>query len=665
MPGPKEPSDYALDQMLAPLIQELLQLKQGMEMTVQHGEDAPIYQDEVVHTELSMHIANLIAHIKVGGGSGLRSELNFCLYCRTRLSLSVPAGYTCQELPYRDPDEDLNNAYYWHSLETPEERKAFFDFTGNRFTALHWLPGWHTSTCSPPDAMHLLYLGGMNWILNKNLVQPGMMNRRVPADEDPVVRFNACLDQMWLPRNYSRLPPKLGLTNTRIKADQWKLATRVIFIPLYLAFRVGNVIPNECIPRGNKSSKGAKNQTSRSRALHRERQKYYAYIGQPNNCPPHSACFPSRNLQFHYKQVLRYCVATGTLDKRTVTPNEIIFGTDLFEIMCIDYIENNVPLPPNFHMLMHLEAAMLKYGSLYNTHVWGMERANGILSRMSHNGQGGGVLEGTLMRGWWGISNLQNLIKMFCALPNRSPQDDMVLESLLSALRGGPEHALQRGALAAYIAQTKTAYTRLHGIQEPIRLSNQSRKINLRKVEYQGLYRMFLNFCAQKWPHAGVFGDGMAQGQLYLPPTGLIRRYSWVEYNGIRYGSFNHRSGRGYCYGYVGQEHHAARIEWILGVDFPGHPELRTVCVFVRRFQLPIIEPDFPWSQWEINLGTASWEFNELDGPSPVAISSLSGVFALFEVPTSQGDYWVTVSLDTISPDREELEDEEDLEEDA
>ena len=29
MPGPKEPTDYALDQMLSPLIEELLELKQG------------------------------------------------------------------------------------------------------------------------------------------------------------------------------------------------------------------------------------------------------------------------------------------------------------------------------------------------------------------------------------------------------------------------------------------------------------------------------------------------------------------------------------------------------------------------------------------------------------------------------------------------------------
>jgi hypothetical protein len=177
-----------------------------------------------------------------------------------------------------------------------------------------------------------------------------------------------------------------------------------------MAFRVGDIIPNDCIPRGTKSSTAAKNQVSRAKVLHRERTKHYAAIGQPRNCPKLEDCFPSRNLRFHYKQVLRFCVATGTLDKRTVTPAEIDFGTDLLETMCVEYAENNVPEPPNFHMMMHLDQAMLKYGSLYNSHVWGLERANGVLSAMNHNGRGKGILEGTLMRGWWGIANLQNLV---------------------------------------------------------------------------------------------------------------------------------------------------------------------------------------------------------------------------------------------------------------
>ncbi|CAE6446456.1 unnamed protein product [Rhizoctonia solani] len=114
---------------------------------------------------------------------------------------------------------------------------------------------------------------------------------------------------------------------------------------------------------------------------------------------------------------------------------------------------------------MHLEEWIFKTGSVYNTHVWGMERANGIISRIKHNGKGKGVLEGTLMRGWWSHVTLQNLIQTMRALPDRTPADESIIDDLLVALKGGTEHALQRGTLMAFIAQCQTAYTRLHGIE--------------------------------------------------------------------------------------------------------------------------------------------------------------------------------------------------------
>lgn len=62
-------------------------------MTVRRG-DPPVYQEELVHGELTQHIADLIARIKMGGGAGIKSELNFCLYCHSRLSsISVPFGF--------------------------------------------------------------------------------------------------------------------------------------------------------------------------------------------------------------------------------------------------------------------------------------------------------------------------------------------------------------------------------------------------------------------------------------------------------------------------------------------------------------------------------------------------------------------------------------------
>jgi hypothetical protein len=174
--------------------------------------------------------------------------------------------------------------------------------------------------------------------------------------------------------------------------------------------RDGDEIGPGFVPRGNRSSPGAKHQALRAKLLHQQRRKHYLMLGQPADCPTLEACFPSRSLRFHYRQVLRFCLAVNTIDKRSVTPAEIGFAQRLLESLCIDYARSNIQLPPNFHYLMHLEEWLLKTGSVYNTHVWGMERANGIVSRIRHNGKGKGVLEGTLMRGWWSHITLQNLV---------------------------------------------------------------------------------------------------------------------------------------------------------------------------------------------------------------------------------------------------------------
>ncbi|QRV98832.1 Transposase family tnp2 [Ceratobasidium sp. AG-Ba] len=652
MTGPNEPSAYALDQMLTPLVDELLQLKQGVVMSVRKG-NPPIYQDELVHADLTQHIADLIARIKMGGGAGIKSELNFCLYCHGKLSaLSVAAGFTRQDFLFRDPQQERNNVHHWKSLRTLEERNEFFSATGNCFTALHRIPGWNTSTSSPPDAMHLLYLGAMNWIVKQVLVGPGMFNKRDLGGQDPQRVFNECLDKMWMPRNFQRLPPKLGQTRTTTKADQWKLTARIIFVPLFLAFRDGDEIGPGLVPRGNIKSPGAKHQAHRAKLLHQQRRKYYESIGRLNECPPIAECYPSRSLRFHYRQVLRFCVAVGLLDKRSVTPTEIEFGQRLLESLCIDYVEKNVQLSPNFHYLMHLEEWMLKTGSLYNTHVWAMERANGIVSHINHNGRGQGMLEGTLMRGWWSYTAIQNLIKNMQALPERTAADDSVIEDLTAALRGGPEHALQRGTLMAFIAQCETAYTRLHGLQDSIRLSKQSRFVDLEKLN---LYRLVLQFCIERWPDAGIWGgEGMIQTH-YLDPERTVRNHSYVEYNGVRYGAHQHTSGKGYCYGFI-DSRHPVLIERILNIEFPGQAHLRCVCALVCKFQAPFVDPVFPWDAWSGHLGVTSWAYGQFDEPIIIPVHRFSGALALFDISMSYGRYWVTVALDSVQPERDNID---------
>lgn len=96
---------------MEPIVRDILQLQSGVsymhrvvrlisnvllgvEIRVRTS-DPPQYEEVLVHGDLCYHIADLIARIKLGGGAGVASEQNFCLYCRTRLSsLSVPAGFT-------------------------------------------------------------------------------------------------------------------------------------------------------------------------------------------------------------------------------------------------------------------------------------------------------------------------------------------------------------------------------------------------------------------------------------------------------------------------------------------------------------------------------------------------------------------------------------------
>jgi hypothetical protein len=71
-------------------------LVSGVMMTIRRG-NPPAFTEQIVHTELTQHIADLIACIKLGRGAGVRSEQNFGLYCRAQLSsISVPAGYKHQ-----------------------------------------------------------------------------------------------------------------------------------------------------------------------------------------------------------------------------------------------------------------------------------------------------------------------------------------------------------------------------------------------------------------------------------------------------------------------------------------------------------------------------------------------------------------------------------------
>lgn len=58
------------------------------------------------------------------------------------------------------------------------------------------------------------------------------------------------------------------------------------------------------------------------------------------------------------------------------------------------------------------------------------------------------------------------------------------------------------------------------------------------------------------------------------------------------------------------------------------------------------------------HLGISSWAYGRLGEIIDISANRFSGAFALFDVPMSRERYWVTVSLDNISPERDDNEED-------
>jgi hypothetical protein len=206
---------------------------------------------------------------------------------------------------------------------------------------------------------------------------------------------------------------QLGQTTRRIKAEQLKLLVPVLPQLIFTAFRDGDEIPMDLIPRGKRNSTGGRHQVSRAKLLHKRRTQHFDNIGHPELAPASEDCFSSRDPRRHFLQIMRFCVAFHDIFVHKISPNQAQFVHQLIESACIEYTRMNVHMAPCFHQLLHIHEFILEYGSLYNTHTWPFERANHQITRVNNNKRGNGVLEGTMMKGWWTNSGIQGLVRVF------------------------------------------------------------------------------------------------------------------------------------------------------------------------------------------------------------------------------------------------------------
>ncbi|QRV83198.1 Transposase family tnp2 [Ceratobasidium sp. AG-Ba] len=653
VPGPKEPTGYAMDQIMEPLVDDLIELSRGVQLPVFNQQTGQI-EMRTVYATLSMLLLDWMARIKCTGHVGLTSEMNHCLYCTMRqCHLSLERGYRVDGYQMRDPFGHLQFKHEW--LRQPEpDREAVRQVHGTRFIEFDRIPSFYSFDNCPIDGMHLFDHGITAALVRDIIYSPGMLRklfRQQPVEDQPESRFDAFVQRTYFPSHCGRLPPKIENMGARMKAEQWRTLLVILPAALFAAWcdPETDTIPGVNIPRGAQNSLHYKvQQSNASLLLQKRRNAHYEDGGDPDEEPTLEDCASSRNPREYFLNILRYCVAYRLLFKHRITREEVEQGQALLERFGATFARMNVHLTPSFHCATHIAEHILKFGNVFGTWMYDFERANRVLININTNGHGLGTLEATMAKGFLRRAECYCLVQRMQDIPNPSEDDIATIEILLAAMRFGPEHESQRGMLNAVLA----GEAHFQG-QETIRLATVSAQVDFESRDHEPYYQLMINFCSDQLPGIVFYGHGRqpAPDAIWLGPKNTTRSYSHFFRYGIRYGSSLHHRGKRSRYGYIG-EHIPVVIRRIyevkLDVDGEEHEFLGVV---VQRFVRAQRRPIFPWHHWEFRLGIDAWAYDELGPLEVVRAEDFTGVFALSDIEMSYGHYWLTFAMVHTEPE--------------
>ncbi|KDN34320.1 hypothetical protein RSAG8_12585, partial [Rhizoctonia solani AG-8 WAC10335] len=651
IPGPNEPTSYEFDQIMEPLIDDLIGFAQGVRLNV-HDMVQGRPKSELVYGHLSLGIFDHMARLKVCGHAGTRSERNFCLYCtKQRCYLSVAEGFKLRGNELRDPLDRLDDKYHWLNAPTAAAREQLRQQSGVIFTPFDRLPGWYGASNCPIDAMHLFDLGITKFVCQNILLKPGLLHplrSNQPFDEQPASKFDAFVARTQFPSFCKRKPPRFLNMTSSVKAKQWRHIAIILLVALFEAWRDGDQMPNTFIPQGGRNTKIRKFQQAQANQLLRNRKLVHRdQGGVPRDDPKPLSCVAVRNRRLIYATICRYLLARSTMVRYQVTHDEVGTAQRLLRQFGRDLARMNYPVTPNVHTALHLEEGMLDYGLLYGFHTAPFERANRVLINVNNNGHAGGGVEATMARGWLKRTGCHSLVREMQGIENPSPDDTATTKMMLSAMRDGPEHERQRGRLNAILAGEDVFQT-----QALIRLATTSAQVDWRSNDHRPYWELVAGHCCHRLPGVVVYPYGQPpEGGVRLADKTSARSLPHVHVNGIRFGTDFHHWAHNSRYAYIGPQRRPALVKRIYKVVLPiGAVDREVICAVVQRFQPPANQPGFPWDEWGARLEIAAWMFGELDEPEAIDITQFSGAFALSDIQMNTGHYWLTFAMQPTEP---------------
>jgi hypothetical protein len=236
IPGPKEPKLHQLNHYLAPLIDQLIELWEGIELHSTY--ESPSGKN--IRAAVICCACDIPAARKLCGFISARIACHRCTKMANLDKKNQPnfGGFDDIDqwfLP-RDVKEIKNNAALWKECKTEQARKRHVSDTLVRWSEIYRLPYFDPVQFLIVDPMHCLFLGISKWIVTRLWIEEGILT----SDHLAIMQRRA--NKMELPSDIGRIPNKIAMGEgfSGFTADQWKT-----FMLVYATTITWDLLPKE------------------------------------------------------------------------------------------------------------------------------------------------------------------------------------------------------------------------------------------------------------------------------------------------------------------------------------------------------------------------------------------------------------------------------------
>jgi hypothetical protein len=217
LPGPSEPSLHQINHYLSPIVDELLQLWQGVTL----DSTAENKNGKIIRAALILISCDIPAARKVCGHI---SALISCHRCKKK------ANYVNNQYNYggmndmnewfipRDLTTHRRNSIEWRSCSSNAARKRFVSENHVRWSELLRLPYFNPIRHLVIDPMHCLFLGIGKWLVKRIWIEEGILTNNA-LDE-----IQSMMEEFQVPSDVGRIPRKVNIGEgfSNFTADQWR-----------------------------------------------------------------------------------------------------------------------------------------------------------------------------------------------------------------------------------------------------------------------------------------------------------------------------------------------------------------------------------------------------------------------------------------------------------